>query len=185
MASPQQARATQIRNIESRLGRGLEAIRAEVAASGKVKHGEIRNWLIERFGLGHGDANTLAHFASAASTVAPGLEAAAAEIYAGRKAHLRPIHDALIAAIKPWGDFEAAPRKSYVALRRKKQFAMLGPKNAESAALGINLKDTVASERVVAQKPGAACQYVVALRHAGEIDDELLAMLRRAFDAAG
>jgi hypothetical protein len=30
-----------------------------------------------------------------------------------------------------------------------------------------------------------ARQHVVAPRHAGEIDDELLAILRRAYDAAG
>lgn len=60
----------------------------------------------------------------------------------------RAIHDTVVAAIRPWGDFEILPKKGYVALRRKKQFAMIGPKNAAQAELGLNLKDDVASERI-------------------------------------
>jgi len=86
--------------------------------------------------------------------------------------------------LAPWGAFEVAPKKGYVALRRKKQFAMLGPKTAERAELGLNLKSDVASPRVVAQKPGGMCQYAVALTEPGDIDDEVIAVLRQAFDAA-
>jgi len=42
------------------------------------------------------------------------------------KAALRPIHDAFIAEIGKFGEFEIAPKKGYVSLRRKKQFAMIG-----------------------------------------------------------
>lgn len=186
MADPEQALATQLRNIEAKTGKDLAAHRAAIAASGKVKHGEVRSWLMEAYGLGYGDANSLAHFA-AGSKGAPGTEGddPLAQIYSGKKEHLRAIHDALLAAIGPWGDYEAAPKKAYVALRRKKQFAMLGPKNAERAELGINLKEDVASDRIVAQKPGGMCQYSVLLSRPDEIDAELLAVLRRAFDAAG
>ncbi len=83
------------------------------------------------------------------------------------------MHDAVLAQIVPWGDFEIAPKKGYVALRRKKQFAMLGPKTAERAELGLNLKDDVASHRIVAQKPGGMCQYVVALSGAQDVDGEV------------
>ena len=62
---------------------------------------------------------------------------------------------------------------------------MLGPKNAQSAELGINLKDEIKSSRILPQKPGGMCQYAIAISDADEIDAELLAVLRRAFDAAG
>lgn len=186
MSTPEEGRAAQIRNIEARTGRDLAAFRAAVAASGKLKHGEVRSWLMETYGLGYGDANTLAHVAGADGAAPPPSEAAALdEIYSGRKAHLRAVHDAVLAQIVPWGDFEIAPKKGYVALRRKKQFAMLGPKTAERAELGLNLKDDVASHRIVAQKPGGMCQYVVALSGAQDLDGEVVAVLRRAFDAAG
>jgi Domain of unknown function (DUF5655)/Domain of unknown function (DUF4287) len=188
MATPDQALATQRRNIETKIGRDLVTVRDEIAASGKLKHGEVRTWLMERYGLGYGDANSLAHFANGSKGAPTELGSESdpvGDIYAGKKQHLRGIHDAVIAAIRHWGEFEIAPKKGYVALRRKKQFAMLGPKNAERAELGLNLKDDVASDRVVALKPGGMCQYAVALHSTNEIDDELLRVLRRAFDAAG
>ena len=188
MSSPEQALATQLRNIEKKTGQDLDALRLAIAGSGKRKHGEVRTWLMETYGLGYGDANTLAHAASSKGTSAASDDASAdplADIYTGKKAHLRSIHDAVMAAIHPWGDFEVAPKKGYVALRRKKQFAMLGPKTADRAELGINLKDDVGSERIVPQKPGGMCQYAVALTAPGDVDAELLSVLRRAFDAAG
>jgi Domain of unknown function (DUF5655)/Domain of unknown function (DUF4287) len=189
MSSPEQALATQLRNIEAKTGQDLAALRQAIAGSGKTKHGEVRTWLMETYGLGYGDANTLAHHAAGDKGAAPAAGDAAsdplAEIYTGKKAHLRPIHDAVMAAIQPWGEFEVAPKKGYVALRRKKQFAMLGPKTNDRAELGINLKDDVGSDRIVAQKPGGMCQYAIALSTPGDVDAEVLAVLRRAFDAAG
>jgi hypothetical protein len=186
MSSPEQALATQLRNIQAKTGQDLDALRAAVAGSGRSKHGEVRAWLMETYGLGYGDANTLAHVvADKAAAPADGAADPLDEIYTGKKAHLRPVHDAVLSAVTAWGDFEVAPKKGYVSLRRKKQFAMLGPKNAERAELGINLKDDVGSERIVAQKPGGMCQYAVSLAAPGDVDAEVLSVLRRAYDAAG
>ena len=189
MSTLDQARATQLRNIEAKTGHDLAALCAAIAASGKGKHGAVRSWLMETYGLGYGDANALAHFAAASDGASAAAGASDAEvlagIYTGKKAHLREVHDAVLAAITPWGSFEIAPKKGYVALRRKKQFATLGPKTPDRAELGINLKDDVASDRIVAQKPGGMCQYAVALRAPADVDAELLAVLRRAYDAAG
>jgi hypothetical protein len=186
MSTPEQGRATQLRNIEAKTGKSLAVMRGEIAASGRVKHGEIRSWLMEAYGLGYGDANGLALAAAADASSAPASEEdVLAAIYSGSKAHLRAIHDAVLAAIRPWGDFEVSPKKGYVSLRRKKQFAMLGPKSAERAELGLNLKDAIASNRIVAQAPGGMCQYIVALRGAEDVDVEVIAALQRAFTAAG
>lgn len=184
MADPDQARATQLRNIESKTGKSLAELRAAIAASGKVKHGEVRAWLIEAYGLGYGDANGLAQNAAKSATDAPGTDPLDA-IYQGTKAHLRPVHDAVVAAARAFGDFEIAPKKAYVALRRKKQFAMIGPRNAQAAELGINLSDHIASPRVITQRPGSMCQYAIALTKPEDVDDEVIAVLRRAYEAAG
>ncbi|QTC91489.1 DUF5655 domain-containing protein [Brevundimonas goettingensis] len=186
MSTPAEALATQIRNIETKTGQTLTQIRAAVAGSGKVKHGEVRTWLMETFGLGYGDANTLAHAAAGAMDgPAPSANDALDEIYSGKKAHLRAVHEAVMAVLAPFGEFEVSPKKGYVALRRKKQFAMLGPKTAERAELGINLKTDIASDRILAQKPGGMCQFAVALTGPGDVDAEVAAALRQAFDAAG
>lgn len=189
MSDPDQAFATQLRNIEAKTGHDLAALRLAIAASGHSKHADVRSWLMETYSLGYGDANSLVHFASGSK--GPGSGGGAGQddpldvIYAGSKAHLRAVHDTVIAAISPWGAFEVSPKKGYVALRRKKQFATLGPKTTARAELGINLKDQVASERIVAQKPGGMCQYAVALTRPDEVDAPLLEVLRRAYNAAG
>jgi uncharacterized protein DUF5655 len=48
-------------------------------------------------------------------------------IYAGSKSGLGPIHDKLMAAIHKVRPFELSPKKTYLSLRRKKQFATVGP----------------------------------------------------------
>lgn len=185
MADPQKALQTQLANIEKKTGQSLAQIQAAVRGSGKTKHGEIRAWLMETFQLGHGDANTVAHV----TLTPPAPEASSTdvlgEIYAGKKAHLRPVHDAVMAALDGWGGFEVAPKKGYVSLRRKKQFAMLGPKSNDRIELGLNLKDDVGSARIVAQKPGGMCQFAVSLTSPSEVDAEVIGVLKAAFEAAG
>jgi hypothetical protein len=108
-----------------------------------------------------------------------------AEIYADKKAPLRPIHDALMAAIDRFGEFEVAPKKGYVSLRRKKQFAMIGPGSATRVDVGLNMKAVPATARLLAEKPGGMCQYKVKLTSPSEVDAELIGWVRQAYDAAG
>ncbi len=191
MADMDKAITTQIANIEKKTGKTLAQLAAAIKKSGHAKHGEIRDWLKQSYGLGHGDANTLTHVAlksdgaSAAKAAGASTDDVLAEIYAGKKAHLRPIHDKLMAAIAKFGDHEIAPKKGYVSLRRKKQFAMLGPKTNERFELGLNLKADIKDARVKALPPGGMCQYVVPLASADEIDAKLISYIKQAFDAAG
>ena len=131
MADLEKATATQLANIEKRSGKSLDELAAIIRASGLAKHGEIRDMLKRDLGLGHGDANTLTHHAlkSDGQSAAAGLSVddVVAGLYTGPKASLRPIHDRLMAEINKFGAFEIAPKKTYVSLRRKKQFAMIGP----------------------------------------------------------
>ena len=106
-------------------------------------------------------------------------------IYSGPKAPLRKIHERLHAAISKFGPFEAAPKKAYVSLRRKKQFATIGPATKDQVELGLNAKSLPAAPRLKALAPGGMCQYSVRLSAAGEVDAELLSWVRAAYDAAG
>jgi hypothetical protein len=191
MSSLDQARATQLRNIETKAGKSLQDLRSLLKGSGLTKHGELRSFAMEKLGLGYGDANTLVHLAlasdgqSAAEAAGSSAEDVLAAIYTDKKAALRPIHDALMAAIGRFGEFEIAPKKGYVSLRRKKQFAMIGPGSATRVDVGLNMKGVPATERLLAEKPGGMCQYKVKLGSAAEVDAELVGWLRQAFDAAG
>jgi hypothetical protein len=181
---------TQLANIEKRTGKSLADLAKVVKTSGLTKHGEIRDMLKRDLGMGHGDANTLVHHvlqsdgASAAAAAGKTGDAVVDEIYAGPKADLRPIHDRLMAAIAKFGPFEIAPKKGYVSLRGKKQFAMIGPATKTQVEVGLNLKDAKATARLIALPPGGMCQYKVRLSEPTAVDAELIAWIRRAYDAA-
>ncbi len=190
MDNLQKARETQIRNIEAKTGKSLAELRAFIQSSGIKKHGEIRSMLIQELGLGYGDANSLIHYAlqtdGQTAAEAKGLsdDDVVNEIYSGKKAGLRPLHEAILNAIKELGEFEIAPKKGYVSLRRKKQFVMVGPATNESMEIGINVKALPDSNRLKVMPPNSMCQYKLRLNHMSEFDDEVKNWIKMAFDAS-
>jgi hypothetical protein len=106
-------------------------------------------------------------------------------LYAGAKADLRPIHDRLMAEITQFGAFEIAPKKSYLSLRRKKQFAMVGPATNARVEVGLNMKGVEANARLAAMPSGGMCNYKVNLTDIADVDAQLLAWIKRAYDSAG
>lgn len=189
MASVDQATETQLRNLQQRSGKTLAQLHAAIRDSGLAKHSEVVALLKRDFAMGHGDANLVAHTYRAAAAPKPAdkeasLGAAVDEIYAARPG-LRPIHDALMRAIGGFGEFEVAPKKGYVSLRRKKQFATIGPATKTQVEVGLNMKDVAATDRLVALPAGGMCQYKVRLGAATEVDPQLVGWLRQAFDGAG
>lgn len=183
MADPQAALATQLRNIEAKTGKNLAEVSALIAKSGLAKHGEIRTMLMATFGLGHGDANTLAHMAKDAQAVPAAADPLDA-IYTGAKAGLRPLHEAVMNKIAALGAFEVAPKKTYISLRRRKQFAMVGPATKDQIEIGLNAKALPADPRLKVLAPGGMCQYTVRISSAAEINSALVGWIRAAYDAA-
>ncbi|MCW1968809.1 MAG: DUF4287 domain-containing protein [Anaerolineae bacterium] len=186
MNSIDKATQTQLTNIQAKTGKTLEQLYDLIRASGLAKTGEIRDMLKTTLGLGHGDANALA------LTYKTSLEAPSAknddvldEIYAGAKAGLRVIHEQVMSEIAKLGDFEIAPKKGYVSLRRKKQFAMLGPGTKQRLEVGLNMKGVAANERLQEMPAGGMCQYKVFLSSIAEVDQELMDWVRQAYDSAG
>jgi hypothetical protein len=189
MSSLDQAVQTQLNNIQKKTGKSLTELTAIAQKSGLTKHGELRDMFKEKLGLGHGDANSLVHaiLASDGTRAAEGKneDAVLDEIYSGAKAGMRPIHEALMKHITKFGEFEIVPKKGYVSLRRKKQFAMIGPKTNTRFEAGINAKDLKKNARLLEQPKGSMCNYIVQINDAQEVDAELVAWLKSAFEDAG
>jgi hypothetical protein len=182
------AKANQLANIEKRSGKSLTDLVALVRSSGLTKHGEIIALLKKQLGLGHGDANAIALYAKAAEsglTTAKPPSAAVDELYSGSKAGLLPIHDALMTKLKGLGEFEVAPKKGYLSLRRAKQFACITPATKTRLDVGIILKGATGTERLVTQPDRAMFPFKVGLSSVADVDRELLGWLRAAYDAAG
>jgi predicted transport protein len=177
-----------IRGLEAKTGRSLEEWLKVAKRSGLEKHGQIVAFLKEKHGVTHGYANLVAHSAlksDAVSVAAEGVDLVAAQ-YAGAKAPLRPLYDALAARVQAFGkDVELAPKKAYVSLRRSKQFGLLQPSTATRVDVGLNLKGVPAKGRLEASGSfNSMCTHRVRIESTGEIDAELLSWLKQAYDRA-
>ncbi|MEL7487330.1 MAG: DUF4287 domain-containing protein, partial [Pseudomonadota bacterium] len=135
-ASPEEQRVTMIANLPEKTGKDLKTWLKLVAAGDFEKHGQIVKFLKTEHGVTHGFANLIAAVARE-----PGGDDAADPVeaqYAGAKAALRPIHDAIVKFAQSLGDdVEIAPKKTSVSLRRKKQFALITPATKTRIDLGL------------------------------------------------
>jgi hypothetical protein len=189
MNAVDKAYETQLHNIQKKTGKNLDELAGIIKISGLSKHGEIREMLKRDLGLGHGDANTLTHYvlksdderAAQVKTDEQVLD----EIYTGPKAHLRPIHERFMDALDTFGEFEIAPKKGYVSLRRKKQFAMIGPATNSRVEVGINHKTLGENPRLIEQPPASMCNYKVKITQAEEVDQELINWVKQAYESSG
>jgi hypothetical protein len=191
MADMDKAVATQLANIEKRTGKSIAELAEIIRGSGLGKHGEIVAMLKSTLGMGHGDANTLVHTVkqsdgqSAAAAQGLSVDDVVSGLYTGPKAALRPIHDRVMTTIREFGPFEEAPKKTYISLRRKKQFAMVGPATNTRVEVGLNMKGVPGSERLQELPAGQMCNYKVKLTSPEEVDAELIGWIRTAYDSAG
>ena len=182
---------TQLKNIEERTGKTLKQLQKVIKDSGLEKHGQLVSMLKKDLGMGHGDANTLVHVTknpdvlTASSASGDDVSSKVDEYYAGKKEHLRPIHDAFMKKLEKLGDFEIAPKKTYLSLRRKKQFAMVGPATNSRVDVGLNMKGAQVTGRLESEKPGGMCTHKVRLTDPIAVDKELMDWVKQAFDAAG
>ena len=182
MSSVDDATATMIANYPARTGRPLDAWVALIRASGLARHGEIVAMLKREHGMSHGFANLAAHTALRPDE-APAGDELVATMYAGSKAAIRPLHEAVVNAVRSFGgDVEIAPKKAYVSLRRRKQFATVGPGSAGRLEVGLNLPDREADRRL--EPTSGMCTHRVRIGAADEIDGELLGWLREAYERA-
>jgi hypothetical protein len=191
LSSLEQAIQTQITNIQKKTGKSFDELAQLVRSSGLSKHADIREMLKRELALGHGDANSLVH----AVLESDGTRAAAAnrlsmedvlnQIYSGPKAGLRPIHETLMARIDRFGEFESLPKKGYISLRRKRQFAMIGPGTNTRVDVGINAMDLGEDARLLAQPKGSMCNSVVRLTGSSQVDEALIGWLKAAYESAG
>jgi hypothetical protein len=178
---------TQIRNIETTYGKPLDHWFAVIDASGLTKHNEVVAMLKGGHGLAHGAAHRvslLARQRDAGATRVPSDPAD--DLYAGAKAGLRPLHDALLGEIRALGAFDITPKKGYLSLRRRKQFAMVQPSTASRIDLGLILPATTpATGRLEpAAKFNPLFTHRVRITAVSDIDDELRGWLATAYALA-
>ena len=142
MASPEEMAAKMIASLREKTGKTMPQWTKVLQQTGLAKHGEMVKLLKAEHGVTHGYANLIANqFRQGDTGSSASVDLVDAQ-YEGDKAALRPIYQAIVDAVTKFGsDVEVSPKKSYVSLRRKKQFALIQPSTKTRVDLGINLKD--------------------------------------------
>lgn len=178
---------TMIDNMPEKTGKSLLEWYQIITAAGVQKHGDIMKLLKGEYGVTHGYANSIStlYRQKAAGGPSSANELVDAQ-YAGTKAELRPIYDAVVKVISEFGtDVEIAPKKTYVSLRRSKQFAIVKPATRTRVDLGLNLKGVADTERLEGGNVfSGMCTHRVQLTNQAEIDGEVISWLKQAYDRA-
>ncbi len=177
---------TMIDNLEKKYGKPLAEWVQIAQRVQPLKHGEIVKQLKAEYGIGHGYANLIAQETlRGIISDAPAGDDLVAAMFAGEKEKLRPIYDALLRQARSFGDdVEISPKKTYVSLRRTKQFALIQPSTKTRLDLGLNLKDVPAAGPLEASGSfNAMCSHRIRLESVDMIDDQVVAWLRAAYDA--
>ena len=176
MSDPATTMAT---NLAAKTGRSLEDWIELVHAAGLGKHGQVISYLKREHGMTHGYANFVAM--QALNQPVSDDELLASQ-YAGKEA-VRPLYQAALTMATGLGtDVEPAPKKTYVSLRRSKQFALLKPATRTQLEIGLNLPGAPGTERL--RPTTGMCTHVVRVATVEEVDDELRGWLSEAYARA-
>lgn len=184
--SPEEMAQSMLANVEEKTGQNLEDWLKHLSAAGLDKHGQIVKHLKAEHGVTHGYANLIAHQYLAQDSPPAAEEDLVAAQYAGPKAGLLPIYEALVAVIEGLGDDATlAPKKAYVSLRRSKQFALIQPSTRTRVDLGLKLPGVEPAGRLEASGSfNTMVSHRVRLESANEVDDEVSAWLQQAYEQA-
>jgi len=170
-----------IDNLPKNTGRSLQEWYAVLDESKLVKHSELVAHLKREHQVSHGYANGIVLQYRGRGAPEPSDDDLVEAQYAGPKAALRPVYDALVAQVRGLGDdVEISPKKAGVSLRRSKQFALVTPSSARRLQVGINLKGTSPTDRL--EPATGMCTHQVSVTAVEDVDDELLGWLRQAYE---
>jgi predicted transport protein len=178
--------ATMIENLKEKTGNSLAEWKTIIAKQPVSKHGEIVKFLKEKHGVKHGYASEIALKVlgsdADSTTDTDGLIVGQ---YKGKE-HLKAYYDLLIEAINNFGgEYKIDPKKTYVSLKRKKQFVVLNPASKTRFEIGFNLKGVEPKGKLEAEKPNGICSHKINLADINDIDKEVISWVKMAFENAG
>lgn len=181
-----------IAGLKEKTGRPLEEWLELMARDAPATEKERREWLKAKHGLGLNYASCIAEMSvGAKEEYSPEGYLRAAEQYvekmfAGPKAGLRPIYDALVAAGRKLGkDVRVSPCQTIVPLYRNHVFAQIKPATRTRIDFGLALKDMKTPKRLIDTGGFAKKDRItrrIEISSVGEIDDEVRRWLKVAYE---
>jgi hypothetical protein len=185
-----------VQELPQKTGRSLEQWLALVKKSGPKSEAERREWLKKEHGLGTNSAWWIAERAEGKGSEDADPESylkAAVEyveaMYAGGKAGLRPIHDALVDLTRSLGpDVKVCPCKTIVPFYRHHVFAEIKPSTRTRIDFGLALGDLEAVGRLIDTGGFSKKNRITHRIPIGTLDDidaEVRRWLKAAYDRDG
>jgi len=164
-------------------GKSLDQWLEIVDASAARKHSEIMKLLQEDHGVSYGFANTIAHKYNKSDAASFEDVVLLENQYKGKE-NLLPVYELLMDEITAFGnDITIAPKKDSISLIRKKQFALIKPATKTRIDLGLKFKNKQVAGRLENSGPfGAMCTHRVQLFTTEDVDSQVLAWIREAYD---
>lgn len=184
--SPDQMLQSMIANLPQKTGNSLDQWLKLLRSHGLQAHKEIMGYLKTEHGMTHGYANLVSQMARKPVAADEDSDRLIAAQYGGAKEGLRPIYEKLAAAVHEFGaDVELSPKKAYVSLRRRKQFALIQPSTRTRVDVGVNFKGRDATPRLEPSGSfNAMVSHRVRVSDASEVNPELIQWLREAYEEA-
>ena len=186
--APSDMRDAIIRNLLDKTGRSIGQwadLVGSKAPAGSRK--ERIAWLQREHALGHTQAAMIVDWVDRPEVFEEADPATLVESMVKGKEPIRPIFTRLTLEIEELGDdVKVEPRQTYVAFSRVRQFAVLQPSTATRLDVGLVLPDAEETQRLwpAGSFGSGRISHRVSLAHEDEIDAELIAWLRDAYDFA-
>jgi predicted transport protein len=138
--------------------------------------------------VSHGYANTFSLLFRQKAQGGPPTHAELIQDQYAKKLHFKPLYDRLVTEARSFGeDVEVAPKKSYVSLRRAKQFAIIQPSTQSRMDLGLNLDPELESSGrlIKGDKWSGMCSHRIEIHNMDDITPEVIQWLVKAYEVAG
>ena len=179
----EKALQTMIDNMPEKTGKSLAEWKKILKGKGFSKHSEGVNFLKKEHGVTHGFANTIVTLSKEENNAPEDL---VKKQYEGKE-NLLPLYQALLAVAKGFGkDVTITPKKTTVSIIRKRQFALVKPATKTRIDLGLKIPDKPTTNRLENSGPfGTMCSHRVQISDVKEVDAELEAWMKEAYENAG
>jgi hypothetical protein len=173
---------TMINNMPEKTGKSLDEWKKILKAENFEKHGQAMKFLKEKHAVTHGFANTIIQLSKEEHISEDDLVQSQ---YKGKEALLVIYHHLIETVLKFGEDVNIIPKKTTVSLIRSKQFALIKPATKTRIDLGLKLPKKAITNRLEHSGPfGSMCTHRVQIKELQEIDQELIAWLKEAYDQA-
>jgi hypothetical protein len=175
-----------LKTIKEKTGKTPEDFKVLADKKGLTTYQEVMAWLKVEYGLGHGHANLIAQLLTKADKLNVSKDEALDKHFSGDKSKWRKPYDELAARLQKFGaDVSFGPNRTYInLLKGGKKFGII-QLTADRLDIGIKLKGTAPTARFTdAAKWNAMVTHRVSIKDPQQIDAEVLAWLKKAYEAA-